>query len=315
MEKKHHDQLKQHFTQGIKNQIQDKEDEKMWNKHRQEEENERYKNDLKRANNADMQRRKEIDEAKRQIFLNEIKNQENQKRKQKEFDDALSKAENEIVRRKNQEDNLRHLEGERKKKALMDDHLRHIEGQLRDFNDKKRRDLQNKKKPHGTTLVTKGDYVRYEPDLQANLDMIENKKRNAAKIANEDRKFANDIKQKNLDAIEKERQREEEKKQVYQDAIRNQHNDQMGRKQREKDRQKDEDAKWRNDIDNDNARYYQNINDMHNKKLLNYRKDLEEQKKNKDKEDKEQSDLRRELSARNRNYLIDDEWKKNIMTS
>ena len=62
----------------------------------------------------------------------------------------------------------------------------------------RQKEIRDRKKPHGTTLLTKGDYVAYEPDLQANLDMAELKKRNKAKLADEDRKFANDVKQKIL---------------------------------------------------------------------------------------------------------------------
>ena len=306
----HRDNMKKHFQDGLVNQIRDKEDQKDWDRRKKEADDEQYRNDLQNANDADLRRRREIENAKRDIYLNEIKNQENQKKKQRDIEEALSNAENDKVRQKLVEDHLRHLDAEKKKKALMDDHLRKVEGQVRDLNDRKRKEVADRKKPHGTTLLTKGDYVAYEPDLQANLDMVEHKKRQAQKVADEDRKFANDVKQRNLSAIERDRLRDAEKLRVYQDGVRNQRDNHLTRKLQDMEQKKLDDDKWKNDVARDNDQYYKKMNDMNNKKLNDYRKGLEEQVRNKNAKDRDESDLRRDISARNRNYLIDDAWKE-----
>ena len=307
---KHKDDLKDHFKNGLINQIQDKNDEKNWDKRQKEIDDEQYREDLRNAENADLKKRKQIQDAKRDIFVNEIKNQQDQKKRQQELDRALSNAEDDKVRQKLHEDHMRHTDAEKKKMDLLNEHLKKVEDQLRDINDRKKKALKDHKKPYGTTLLTKGDYVNYEPDLQANLDMVADKRKRQQRIYDEDREFADEVKKRNHDAIERDRQKEAEKLKVYKDAMLNQRDDHLRKAEREKEKLKAEDEKWKNDVNRDNARFYKKLNDADAKKRNDYQRDLNSQRRNKALADQEASDLRREISARNRNYLIDDTWKQ-----
>jgi hypothetical protein len=306
---KHQEQIRDHLQTGLANQIHDKEEAMQMERKKKEAEDEQYKYDLQNANNADLRKREEIRNRKHEIYLEEIKKQENQQLKQRQLEDKLRNAEDDKVRQKLVEDHMRYLDAEKKRKALMEDHLHKIEGQMNEMEQKRKRDLVLSKKPHGTTLITKGDYVAYEPDLQANLDMVDLKKKNQQKIAEEDRKFADEVKQKNMESLERDRQREAEKLRVYQNGMKNQKEDYKKKIQKELEKLKDEDEKWKNDVNEDNARYYQMMNEKEAGKLNNYRKGLDEQVRQKQKKDQDESNLRREISARNRNYLIDDTWK------
>ena len=305
----HQKQIKDHLKKGLINQIQDKEEEKDYERKRKEADDEQYRYDLQNANDADLRKREEIKKQKHAIFVDEIKKQEREKRAQNDLETALKNEEDEKVRAKLVEDHMRYLDAEKKKKELLNEHLRKVKGQVQELNEKKRRELMNEKKPHGTTLVTKGDYVAYEHDLQANLDMADLKKRNKKKIQEEDRKFANEVKQKNIESLERDRLREMQKLKTYQDGMANQKADQMRKIQKEMQNLKDEDEKWKSDIAKDNARYYQMKADDQNNKLMKYRNGLEEQIQHKRQTDQDQRELDKEISARNRNYLIDDTWK------
>ena len=218
----HQKQLKNHFKDGLVNQMQDKDDAKYWEQQKKIADDEQYRDDLRRANDADLRRRKEIEDAKKQIFLNEIQNQEQERQAQKELDDNLSRAENDKVRQKLINDHMKYLDAEKRKRAMMNDHINKIGGQMQELDARKRKEAADAKKYHKTGLDTKGDYVAYELDNQANVDMIEHKKREAQKQAQQDKEFADEVQKKLQDALQKESAARREKLNVYKEAILNQ---------------------------------------------------------------------------------------------
>merc|ERR1711957_878654 len=157
----HKARLAEHHKDGLINQMKDKEEDKNWEVQRKIADDEQYRDDLRRANDSDLRKRVELDKAKKGIFVNEIKNQEAEKQRQRELDHALSQADDDVVRQKLLGDHMKYLDAEKRKKDILQGHLKGLEQQKRELETKKKNDIIMAKKPHGTTLLTKGDNVKY----------------------------------------------------------------------------------------------------------------------------------------------------------
>ena len=158
---RHAQQLKAHLGAGLMDQIKDREEEQDYQRQKQIADDEQYRYDLQRTNDDDLRKRKQIEAAKKNIYLEEARKQEQEKAAQNQIERNLKNAEDEKVRAKILEDHIRYLDAERKKKAIMDDHLRKVSKQKAELEQKKIREEIERKKPYGTGLNTKGDNVKY----------------------------------------------------------------------------------------------------------------------------------------------------------
>ena len=136
--RKHEVQLKEHLKGALVHQMEDKNQRKEWERQQHLAEQEQYRDDLQRAVDRDLQIRKEIDQAKKDIFQNEIKNQQMEGQKQRAIEAQIEAQENEKVRQKLLNDHLRALDNEKRKNALLKDHNAKVGQQMADLEARKR---------------------------------------------------------------------------------------------------------------------------------------------------------------------------------
>lgn len=183
--RKHEAQLKNHLKGALVNQIEDKNQEREWDKQRHLAEQEQYRDDLQRAVDQDLIKRKEIEQAKKEIFQNEIKNQQMEGQKQRAIEAQIEAEENEKVRQKLLNDHLRALDNEKRKNALLKDHNAKVGQQMADLEKRKRQAAIDAKIAYQTGLVTQGDKAKYFDFLDCEVFFKKFKKKSKKKKQSE----------------------------------------------------------------------------------------------------------------------------------
>ena len=159
--RQHERQLKSHLKGALINQMNDKQEENAWNQQKDLAEKEQYRDDLQRAVNSDLQKRREIEQAKQQIFKNEIRNQQMEGRKQREIESELKAQEDAKVKQKLINDHMKALDNQKRKNEVLKDHNTKVGQQMVFLRKKKTKEGIEAKKPYRTGLETKGDNVKY----------------------------------------------------------------------------------------------------------------------------------------------------------
>ena len=159
--RKNEAQLKDHLKGALVNQMEDKNQRRQWDRQRHLAEQEQYRDDLQRAVDRDIQLRKEIDQAKKDIFQNEIKNQQMEGQKQRAIEAQIDAQENEKVRQKLLNDHLRALDNEKRKNEILKNHNAKVGQQIANLEARKRQAAIDAKIAYQTGLVTQGDKAKY----------------------------------------------------------------------------------------------------------------------------------------------------------
>ena len=159
--RKHQVDLKHHLKTALKTQIQDKEDQQVWDKEMGKVEQEQYRDDLQRAVDSDLRKRKQIEGTKKVIFKNEIEIQRIELQNQRAIDAGLKNEEDSRVNQKLINDHLKYIDIKNRKKEILKDHNNKVAGQIIEAVQKKKKEALKQKEVHQTGLITKGDKVKY----------------------------------------------------------------------------------------------------------------------------------------------------------
>ena len=159
--RKHEVDLKNHLKTALKTQIHEKEEKQVWDKEMGKVEQEQYRDDLQRAVDSDLIKRKQIEGAKKAIFKNEIEIQKLELQNQRAIEAGLKNEEDSRVNQKLLNDHLKYIDIKKRKNEILKDHNSKVAGQIIEAVQKKKKEALKKKEVHQTGLVTKGDKVKY----------------------------------------------------------------------------------------------------------------------------------------------------------
>lgn len=148
----HREAMKDYYKNYLIDQVNEQERNKDWAKNKQKEEDEEYKRKLAQLNADEAARKRDMDDEKRRVFMDEVQKQLAEKEKIRDWENEIKNAEDDNLRKKLERDRQVYLDNVFKKKAQMDDYLNNLGKQIVDKDMEKRIAELERKKRYNTTL-------------------------------------------------------------------------------------------------------------------------------------------------------------------
>lgn len=179
----HREAMKDYYKNFLTDQVSEQERLKELAKERSKAEDEDYKRKMQNLNMEEYAKKRELEENKKKIFMDEISKQLADKDKLREFENNIKNAEDENYRRKLEQDRQVYLDNVFKKKKQMDDYLNNLGKQIVDKEMEKRiQELESKKRYNTTLCLGKKSTKCYNCAVCRNIYPLKmlNKKQKAA---------------------------------------------------------------------------------------------------------------------------------------